>query len=175
VSVLKYKRKESKFEVFDYFYRTRKEITDLLLRDFGYDKTKSDARVQKYFGGRTFEELNEQEKDRYIKIQNKNIAFDDWFIVDERKTIMDCLRTITEEVFVANSIYPSMPEELVERRIHQDRAIGECHRLLQELQYAIEVLPVDINKYTHFADMVNHEIDLIKGWRKSDNKFKGNF
>lgn len=99
MSVLKYKRKESKFEVFDYFYRTRKEITDLLLRDFGYDKTKSDARVQKYFGGRTFEELNEQEKDRYIKIQNKNIAFDDWFIVDERKTIMDCLRTITEEVF----------------------------------------------------------------------------
>lgn len=46
MSVLKYKRKESKFEVFDYFYRTRKEITDLLLRDFGYDKTKSDARVQ---------------------------------------------------------------------------------------------------------------------------------
>jgi hypothetical protein len=61
VSVLKYKRKESKFEVFDYFYRTRKEITDLLLRDFGYDKAKSDARIQKYFGGRTFEELNEQE------------------------------------------------------------------------------------------------------------------
>lgn len=79
MSVLKYKRKESKFEVFDYFYRTRKEITDLLLRDFGYDKTKSDARGQKYFGGRKFEELNEQEKDRYIKIQNKNIAFDDWY------------------------------------------------------------------------------------------------
>ena len=68
MSVLKYKRKESKFEVFDYFYRTRKEITDLLLRDFGYDKTKSDARVQKYFGGRTFEELNDSEKERYIKI-----------------------------------------------------------------------------------------------------------
>ena len=79
MSVLKSKRKESKFEVFDYFYRTRKEITDLLLRDFGYDKTKSDARVQKYFGGRTYAELNDSEKERYIKIQNKNIAFDDWY------------------------------------------------------------------------------------------------
>ena len=61
-------------------------------------------------------------------------------------------------------------EELIERRIHQYKAIGQCYRLTQELQYAIETLPVDMNKYTRFADMIQVEIDLIKGWRKSDNK-----
>ena len=74
MSVLKYKRKESKFEVFDYFYRTRKEITDLLLRDFGYDKTKSDARVQKYFGGRTFEELKKEQINKLYKTLREDIA-----------------------------------------------------------------------------------------------------
>lgn len=109
---------------------------------------------------------------RYGKIRIRNKAFDSWFIADERKTIVDCLRNITEEVYVANSIYPSTYEELVERRLHQDRAIGQCCRLMQELQYAMETLPVDVNKYLHFAEMIQTEITLIKGWRKSDNKFK---
>lgn len=102
----------------------------------------------------------------------KNTAFAEWFIADERKVIVDCLRNITEEVYVANSIYPTYREELIERRVHQDRAVGQCYRLTQELQYAIETLPVDVNKYLRFAEMIQTEINLLKGWRKSDNKFK---
>ncbi len=172
MSVLKAKRKSSQFEVFHHFYKTRKEITDLLLRDFGYDLERAEKRVAKLFGGKPYEELTPGEKVRYDKLKAKNEAFDNWFIEDERKCIVDCLREITKEVFTANSIYPTVMEELVERRLCQDRAIGQCYRLTQELQYAIETLPVDVNKYLRFADMIQTEINLIKGWRKSDNKFK---
>lgn len=172
MSVLKAKRKSSQFEVFHHFYKTRKEITDLLLRDFGYDLERAEKRVAKMFGNKSYEELSPEEKVRYDKLKAKNKAFDDWFIEDERKCVVDCLREITKEVFMANSIYPSVMEELVERRLCQDRAIGQCYRLTQELQYAIETLPVDVNKYLRFADMIQTEINLIKGWRKSDNKFK---
>ena len=172
MSVLKAKRKSSQFEVFHHFYKTRKEITDLLLRDFGYDLERAEKRVAKMFGGRNYEELTPEEKVRYDKLKAKNEAFDNWFIEDERKCIVDCLREITKEVFMANSIYPTVMEELVERRLCQDRAVGQCYRLTQELQYAIETLPVDVNKYLRFADMIQTEINLIKGWRKSDNKFK---
>lgn len=172
MSVLKAKRKSSQFEVFHHFYKTRKEITDLLLRDFGYDLERAEKRVAKLFGGKPYEELTPEEKVRYDKLKAKNEAFDNWFIEDERKCIVDCLREITKEVFTANSIYPTVMEELVERRLCQDRAIGQCYRLTQELQYAIETLPVDVNKYFRFADMIQTEINLIKGWRKSDNKFK---
>ena len=172
MSVLKAKRKSSQFEVFHHFYKTRKEITDLLLRDFGYDLERAEKRVAKLFGGKPYEELTPEEKVRYDKLKAKNEAFDNWFIEDERKCIVDCLREITKEVFTANSIYPTVMEELVERRLCQDRAIGQCYRLTQELQYAIETLPVDVNKYLRFADMIQTEINLIKGWRKSDNKFK---
>lgn len=172
MSVLKAKRKASQFEVFHQLKKMRKEVTDLLLRDFGYNLDKATKNVEKTFGGRSYEELSPDEKVRYEKIMEKNIAFAEWFIKDERKVIVDCLRTITEKVYVANSIYPVYWDELVERRIHQDRAVGQCYRLTQELQYAIETLPVDVNKYLRFAEMIQTEINLLKGWRKSDNKFK---
>lgn len=172
MSVLKSKRKASQFEVFHHFYKMRKEVTDLLLRDFGYDYNRAENKVAKMFGGRSYTELTPEEKSRYDRLMEKNRAFDEWFIEDERKVIVDCLRSIGENVFLANSIYPAYMEELIERRLCQDKAIGLCYRLTQELQYAIETLPVDVNKYLHFAEMIQTEINLLKGWRKSDNKFK---
>lgn len=172
MSVLKSKRKASQFEVFHHFYKMRKEVTDLLLRDFGYDYNRAENKVAKMFGGRSYTELTPEEKSRYDRLMEKNRAFDEWFIEDERKVIVDCLRSIGENVFLANSIYPTYMEELIERRLYQDKAIGLCYRLTQELQYAIETLPVDVNKYLRFAEMIQTEINLLKGWRKSDNKFK---
>ena len=172
MSVLKSKRKPSQFEVFHHLTKMRKEVTDLLLQDFGYDLGKATKKVEKTFGSRQYEELSPDEKVRYERVLKKNIAFAEWFVADERKVIIDCLRSITEEVYVANSIYPTCHEELMERRVRQDQAIGQCYRLTQELQYVIETLPVDVNKYLRFAEMIQTEINLIKGWRKSDNKFK---
>lgn len=173
MSVLKSKRKPSQFEVFHHLYKTRREITDLLLRDFGYSRKKAENRLAKLFGGRNYMELTEAEQARYRYMYQKYDSFDNWFVCDERQVIVDCLRDITKEVFIANSIYPTCYEELVQRRIHQDEAIGQCNRLMQELQYAIETLPVDVNSYLRFSEMIQTEINLIKGWRKADNKFKG--
>lgn len=172
MSVLKANRKASQFEVFHHFYKMRKEVTDLLLRDFGFDLERADKNVLKMFGNRGYEELSPEEKVRYDKLKAKNQAFYEWFIADERQAVVECLRCIGSEVHIANSIYPVYMEELVERRLHQDIAIGQCYRLTQELQYAIETLPVDVNKYLRFAEMIQTEINLLKGWRKSDNKFK---
>lgn len=175
MSVVKGKRKESQFEVFHHFYQMRKDITDLLLRDFGYNSTKAEQRLERLFGNKSYEGLTDTEKVNYDRKKLKNEAFEEWFILDRRSCVMDCIRNIQEYIFVANSIYPEYPEELVERRILQDKAIGQCYRLIQELQYTIETLPVDINKYLRFSDSIEKEINLLKGWRKSDNRFKRAF
>ena len=47
MTVLKSKRKESQFEVIKHFYRLRKDITDLLLRDFGYSQKKFENKMSK--------------------------------------------------------------------------------------------------------------------------------
>ena len=175
MSVLKRNRKESKLEVFHNFTELRKDITDLLLRDFGYDSVKFYKKLQKKYGNRNFDELSESEKAAYNRDRKRHEAFILWYIKNERETVIKCLHDINEHMYIANSIYPTCKEEYAERRVHQDITIGQCYRLVQELQYAIETLPVDVNKYLRFSESIQKEIDLLKGWRKSDNKFKKNF
>lgn len=172
MSVLKSKRKPSQFEVFHHLNKLRRDITDLLLRDFGYSFEKTEKRIERRFGGRSYDDLSDREKETYERQRIQLDAFDEWFIVDQRQVIVNCLRDITKDVYIANSIYPTCSEELIRRRLHQDEAIGNCYRLVQELQYTIETLPVDVNVFTRFGEAIQTEINLIKGWRKSDNKFR---
>ena len=117
--------------------------------------------------------LTEQEKfETWFKEIKGQLSEDAAGNLANTTNALDCLREITKEVFLANSIYPTTPEELTRRRLHQDEAVGQCYRLIQELQYAIETLPVNVNAYTRFAEMLETQANLIKGWRKSDNKFR---
>lgn len=172
MSVLKNKRKPSQFEVFHQLTKLRNEVTKLLLYNFGYDLERAKKRISRRFDDREYEDLTPEEQRLWDKLNTKYEAFDSWFVAEEKQTVLNCLHKLNEYVYSANSIYPSVYEELVERRVLQDKAIGQCYRLTQELQYAIETLPVDVNKYTRFAEMIQTEVNLLKGWRKSDNKFK---
>ena len=51
-----------------------------------------------------------------------------------------------------------------------DAAIADCESLLKELELAIDVLPIDAEKYMRYVEDIEREIALLKGWRKSDNK-----
>lgn len=81
MSVLKSKRKPSQFEVFHHLNKMRKEVTDLLLRDFGYDLDKAVKKVETTFGGRPYEELSPDEKVRYEKLMEKEFTdfYKSWF------------------------------------------------------------------------------------------------
>lgn len=104
MSVLKSKRKPSQFEVFHHLNKMRKEVTDLLLRDFGYDLDKAVKKVETTFGGRPYEELSPDEKVRYEKLMEKNTAFAEWFIADykimskKQRSNMDTLFNQLKEV-----------------------------------------------------------------------------
>lgn len=57
MSVLKSKRKPSQFEVFHHLNKVRKEVTDLLLRDFGYSKRKAAQRLERNSAGEATKNL----------------------------------------------------------------------------------------------------------------------
>lgn len=175
MSVVKRKRKESPFEVFHHLTKLRQNITDLLLRDFGYSYEKFRKKLERRYGGKEYEELTDVQKADYERQKKRNEAFEEWYISIERETVIECIHSINEHVYLANAIYPTCQEELTERRLHQDIAIGQCARLAQELQYAVETLPVNVNIYLAIAQDIEKQISLLKGWRKSDNKFKKNF
>lgn len=171
LSVPKGRRKESGFEAPHYLRKLRTEVTDLMLRQFGFSESKYLKMVEHYrHSNRNSENLDEV----VARYEKRMQAFFNEFIPEERKCITDILREITKEFTMANSIFPKGPaqrSEAIERRIHLDRAIGYCFTLKQEIQYALEVLPVDLNQYDRYAELVDKQIGIFKGVRQADNRF----
>ena len=143
-SVPKYKRKESSFQVFETAKKLRKELTTYILRDFAIDG-----------------KLSEMEY---------------WILNDERTEIMHDVRNVCSCIEMANSIYVTCQTELEERRKYQDLAIGWCNRLKTELNYICDNFSSKVNmkKYGISSRMVDEEIGLLKGWRKSNKKIQNN-
>ncbi|MDR3325106.1 MAG: hypothetical protein LBS82_03845 [Spirochaetaceae bacterium] len=152
MSVLKNRRGLSKLEFYHNARRLRREITNLLLRDFGVrDKVR---RVKTDDG----EEMTVIE------------GYPDWLLEEFRRNIMHILRNLMMNITAGNTIYPTNDGELVLRRQHQTAAIVNCEQLLQEMHYCEDVLPVALAKFLPFVDMIEMEIKLLKGWRKANNK-----
>lgn len=173
--VPKRKRNESKFEVFHHWFFVRRQITDLMLLNFGYSPDKLERSINHRFQGRSYDKLSPDEQHHWDKWHEKEISFAEWFIPDERAYVSNLIREVTTRITLANDIWPTFEEELRARRLHQNAALGNCAAIKQELQYIAESLPVDINRYLLIVDEIDKEISMIRNWRKSDNKFRKNW
>ena len=155
MSVLKNRRHLSKLEFFNTAISLRRDITNLLLRDFGIkDRT------------RTF--INTETGKEYTVIEE----YPDWLIIHFRQNILLILRNLVHHITAANTIYPVNLAEVQARRLYQDKAIINCEQLLQEFQYCADIFPVKLSKFMPFIDSIELEIKLLKGWRKSTNQFE---
>ena len=168
-------RNPSEFQVHTHLKDLRSAVTELIFRDFGFSERKNAKSIEHF---RKMLEKNKNSKNINIIIQNmiiKNESIQDWFLERERNIVLDIMRDIAREFDLANSIYPSntcaKEREYIERRLHLDNAIGYCTDLYREIEYIMDVLPVDANKFTRFADMINTQMKMFKGLRKSDNRF----
>ena len=93
----------------------------------------------------------------------------------EREVILRILQELVENITRANTVYVSKGNitEYELRRAYQDKAIGCCFVLYQELQYITSVFNTDMNKFIPILESIEKEVDLLKGWRQADNKLKG--
>ena len=170
-NVPKGRRDESRFEAQHNYFNLRKEVTALVLNDFGFSEEKYKAKMLHYRAAHANDPNIEGIVARW---ERKNESFKRWFIDEEGRAVIDIMRDIQRHFSIGNSIFPSdTPARLMEflvRRYHMNRAIGLCFSLKQELNYAIRTLPVDINKYERFAVMIDKQIALYKGVRQADNR-----
>lgn len=77
------------------------------------------------------------------------------------------LSELFDNITAANTVYPTNEHEVEIRRDYQTKAIITCEQILQELQYMISVLPINVNKLESVTDMLLKEVALLKAWRKS--------
>ena len=169
MAVLERYRPKSRFKVLDFAVWMRKELTNDLLRDFGY-------KPRDYELPKNFNDLPDEQKEkvleRALKKRDRQDGLEAWFLEKSRDVIIDALINIIKHIELANTMYIVTMDDYRERRANQNRAIGYCGILIQELQYVIETLPVNVNLYTEYEEVIKVEINLLKGWRKSDNKYK---
>ena len=94
-----------------------------------------------------------------------------WDLKFER--VINLCAEIVGDIHRANAMYVSNMLEYEERRFYQDKAIGNCVVLKQELQSIVDIISgLNLNKYKIPIQDIDKEINLIKSWRKSDNRLK---
>jgi hypothetical protein len=152
MSVLKNRRGLSKLEFYHNARRMRREITMLVLRDFGIHSR----------GAKFKKETGSQQPE----------GFYDELIAEFSKNVRLLLRNMMWNITAGNTIYPVNEAELRERRIYQDRAIVACEQLLQEILYGEDVIPVRASTFMPYIEQIEFEIKLLKGWRKANTKIE---
>lgn len=168
MGVLARKRNLSELEFYKNAIELRRDMTFLLLRDLGVKSTVRNIRVNtrkmETEDAYVFTELLEKYQ---LKIAGD---YPEWLIEKLRTSIWDILRDMMLNITKAYTIWATNKTEAEERRISQDRAIACCESLLKELELAVEILPIDAEKYMRYVAKIDKEIALLKGWRKGDNK-----
>lgn len=107
-------------------------------------------------------------------VEGKLSETDEWILKQFRTDLYSDSRKLITCLEIANAIYITNIEEYNERRLNMDRGIGYCNVLKADCQRVITTFRgrINVNKYEKVTDLILKEINMIKGWRKSDNKIK---
>ena len=169
MSVLVRKRKLSELKFYDNAIRLRRSMTYLLMRDLGAKRGVRDIQWMA-------KDLPPQDAELLLAVAERNglkrfeTDWPSWVSEKLRDNIWRLLTDMMTAITRAYTIFATSKAEADERRLCQDRAIACCESLLKELELAIDILPVDANKYKTQVKLITEEIMLLKGWRKSGNK-----
>lgn len=172
MSVPKYKRKESKLQVFVNATRLRRTITQWCLRDFGI---KSRVRkISNLFSAVKFlpedAELVEELFNKYPEMNDGRVLedFPAWIVQKCKFSLIDEVNSLCRNLTHANSIYPQCEKELTQRRLYINVAIGCCENLISQIEFISDVFPVNLNSLQLLCEELKHEEALLKSLRKTD-------
>ena len=169
MSVPKNKRDLSELEFYHQALVIRKEITQLLLRDFGIKDKVRDITL-------SFNQMEKEDAEIFFDIAkkynyNKVIEeYPEWLINHCRNNLLVLCHNLIMNIASAYSINPVNLYECEQKRMIQNYAIGNCDQILQEMTFIIDTFPIDANKYMRYVEMVLREIELLKSWRRKGNK-----
>lgn len=169
MSILARNRTLSKLEFYAHAKRMRKQLLFLLTRDFGI---KPRAREPTFYTKGWAAEDIELFETVCKKYGVKSVIgeYPLWIIQMFRGNVTQNLFRMMLHITRAYTIWATTKAEADLRRSSQDLAIADCESLKQELELAVDMLPVKAEKLIPYVDSIDREIALLKGWRKSDNK-----
>ena len=178
MSVPKGKRNVSRMEFFHLAHKLHREITLLMVRDFG---VKSISRDLKSFTHSA--KMNEEDRIAFTELCNKyhidvEAEWPLWLIDSYRNWIVQLLRALVNNITTANTIYPAAPDYDMWfnlKKKYQKLAQANCNQLLQAMQSISYTLPVNHEKFMPYVEMLQNEMTAIKNWQKNTNKQRNSY
>lgn len=92
------------------------------------------------------------------------------YVESASKELYQLIWNLIYNIKCANALFPTTSEELLERRIYQDKAIGICQDILTLYDIVMHKLHVRNDAGAEETQHLIHQINSLKAWRTSDNK-----
>lgn len=153
MSVVKSKRRLSNFEVIHHIDVLGRDLTQLMIRNFGVDPFYT-ARRNYAVGKDRFENVH---KYRFI-------------VAEAKRQINKDISSLTYHAKTAYKIWPRSKSELESRRNLQNLALGDCEHIRSELQRVCDVFCVSLSNFRIPIGSLNYEVKLLSGWQKTDRE-----
>lgn len=154
-------------EVDHYYFATtlRKDMTNLLLQDFGIrDKIRS----YRYVAAISL--MTETDRATFLRICDKykvttlSEEFPKWLLDAFRTNIMRLLTNLVKNIVAGDNTRLSKPR----RRNAKEGAYIACQQLLEEMQYVMDVVPINVNRYLAFTRRIEAEKEYLSKWLERD-------
>lgn len=176
MSVILAHRDLSKMEFYKNGLELRKLVLEWLLTDFAMKPYKKDIKVLERNLPQedidTMNEIIERNDINHDKFVRKTAP--QWFTDEEKQYLSKLTREMMANIVKANSIYVGHnmnPHDYELRRTYQTKAIADVQAILEEIHEICDIYPHDMNKMIRMLECADKEFDLLKGWRKSENKY----
>lgn len=173
MSVVKSERTTSKFEYFTLGIKIHDMIYTLAMQDFGFKSKTKDfyAFVRKL-------EMDEDDRKEFFKLCEKyeiNVEadFPSWMLEHLREKVLEYDDEFLENLVSANTVYSNSVFEFNLKRGYTWECISRLQLLLQYFQSIIRMIPIKPErkeKYIVYTEMMDEEMELLRGWKKRCNK-----
>ena len=93
-----------------------------------------------------------------------------WLVQNNKTLIKTCVDRLVNYIYLANSIYPSCKEEVIERKLMWDKALGYCQVIETQYKLMKRELDIHIGLAEEILKLLEHEKKLLRGTKRSDTE-----
>lgn len=93
-----------------------------------------------------------------------------WLIASNKNVIKTYADRLISCIYAANSIYPACREEVIERKLQWDRALGYCQTIETQYKLMKRELDIHIGLADELLRLLEHEKNLLRGIKRSDTE-----
>lgn len=102
-----------------------------------------------------------------VKTDNPRIY---WMVQSNKGTLKSYVDHLVACIYAANSIYPACKEEVIERKLLWDRALGYCQVIETEYKLMKRELDIHLGLAEEILRLLEHEKKLLRGTKRSDTE-----